>query len=146
MKPMKTWGDWHTWARRSYSRYDPAPFPFNTHLIPQSEMEDLLWRANCQSRQGCEQTIQRLGDSGRWPPSATENAYFLARRLEYAMEILTVIGTWIPEEPNYAVPPPQAPPRIILRWLLRDAWEACGWRRWMVQFLAGHEQRFGLRL
>jgi len=146
MKPIKTWDDRHTWARRSYIRYDPAPFPFDTQPMSQPEMKDFLWRANCQFRPGCEQAIQRLADTGRWPPSASENAYFLARRLEYAMEILTVISARIPEEPHHAVPPPQAPQSVIFRWLLRDAWESCGWNRWLTQFLAGHERKIGLRV
>ena len=143
MVNFSTWSEWHAWVRRSYIRYDAAPIPFDTAPITHSQMEDFLWRANCRSRATCEAIIKRTAETRRWPTSASEHAYFLARRLEYAMELLSVLGGH--GRDAAAVDPPHAPPQTILPWLLIDAWETCGWRRWVDQLLAGHEKKIGLR-
>jgi hypothetical protein len=142
--PPISWGDWHTLLRTKWVKWSRANFP-DTDPMTAGEMEKLLFKIEREEAPEVEIVIERFAESGRWPPGSREHSYFLARRIEYAMEILTAMTLTSfetdPTNPSgpylqrYPVPHPTAPPERIVRWLLKDAWDMLGRSRWINSFI-----------
>jgi hypothetical protein len=110
--------------------------------MTEGEMKKFLYRIERQYAGEVDAIVKRFAKSGRWPGDSWGHSYFLARRIEYAMEILSVLGLVVyehtsPESPMIPlepVPPPQARPDIIVQWLLLTCWEF-GRSHWIDRFI-----------
>lgn len=146
-EPPETWGGWHTKLRAKWLNWSHARFP-DTDPMTETEMKDFLFKIERKYAEETDAVVMKFAASGRWPAGSWEHAYFLARRVEYAMEILAVLGTIVYERtdtypwPTYEpVPRPAARPEIIVRWLLIDCWEF-GRSHWIDGFiLSGGKKR-----
>lgn len=101
------------------------------------EMRDFLSRIERQFAPEVDRVVMKYADTGRWPPGSYEHAYFLARRVEFAFWILAIISTrvYVDQLEFEPVDPPTAPHGIIVKWLLKDAWEFYGRAQWIERFL-----------
>lgn len=143
-EPPETWGDWHDLIRSKWVRWRESGFP-DTDPMTAEEMRILLFRIEREHAGTVTEIVEKFALTGRWPWGSREQAYFLARRIEYAMEILSAIGLIVFEHDNSHDPPrivnhmpvplPTARPGIIVSWLLRDCWEMCGRDRWIDRFI-----------
>jgi hypothetical protein len=137
----KTWGDWHTKLRKRWLDWQNARFP-NTRPMTEGQMKVFLYNTEREYSREVDAIVLRFAQRGRWPNNASNHSYFLARRIEYAMEILSALDSTMYDQqaegmsfvPHQPVPPPQARPDIIVRWLLVNCWET-GRRHWIDQFI-----------
>lgn len=137
----KTWGDWHEKLRKKWLNWRFAGFP-DTDPMTEGEMKQFLYRIERQYAREVDAIVTRFAKSGRWPADSWNHSYFLARRIEYAMEILSVLGLLVYEHTSLEspmialepVPPPQARPEIIVQWLLLTCWEF-GRDHWIDRFI-----------
>lgn len=110
--------------------------------MTEDEMKDFLYKIEGECARDVDAIIMQFAERGRWPNNALDYAYFLARRIEYAMEILSVLGSLVHEQrgesmtfvAHEVVPPPTARPDIIVRWLLLICWEY-GRSHWIDRFI-----------
>jgi len=138
----KTWGDWHTKLRRKWIEWQHARFP-DTNPMTEGEIKNFLYNIEREYVRELDAIVMRFATRGRWPNNAWDHSYFLARRIEYAMEILTALRSsvydqateGIPFVVHNPVPPPQARPDIIVRWLLITCWDYAGRNHWIDQFI-----------
>jgi hypothetical protein len=137
----KTWGDWHTKLRRKWLDWRHARFP-DTDPMTEDEMKVFLYNIEREHAREVDAIIMRFAERGRWPNNASSHSYFLARRIEYAMEILCALGSIVYDQPaegmpfvaHEPVPLSKAPPDIIVRWLLLACWES-GRDHWIDRFI-----------
>jgi hypothetical protein len=136
-----SWGDWHTKLRKKWLDWQYSRFP-DTDPMTEREMKAFLYKVEREYAHEVEAIILRFAECGRWPNNSRAHSYFLARRIEYAMEILAALGSFVYEQPiaetpfvaHEPVPPPTARPAIIVRWLLLDCWEY-GRSHWIDRFI-----------
>lgn len=141
--PPQTWGDWHTLLRKKWLCWQSARFP-DTDPMTAQEMRQLLFKSERQHVAAVEKVIEQFAGTGRWPWGSSEHRYFLSRRIEYAMEILSALGLLVYGHDNSSDPSlitahepvmPPTQPEIIAKWLLRDCWEWFGRERWIDKFI-----------
>jgi hypothetical protein len=84
------------------------------------EMKNFLYKIERQFAPEVDATVRRFAETGRWPNGAWNHGYFLARRIEYAMEVLSAMDMHIYADPrtmvwHEPVPAPQAFPETIVK-------------------------------
>jgi len=106
--------------------------------MTEKEMRSFLGRIEREFAPEVDLVILKYAKTGRWPPNSSEHAYFLARRIEFAFWILSIMSMpiFLDKLQFDPVPDPTAPPTIIIQWLLKDAWEIFGRSQWIDHFLS----------
>jgi hypothetical protein len=106
---------------RNWKPWMKARFPYDTPPLTRNQLCEFVSEAHREHASAVERAILEFAASGFWPSDASEHAYFLAKRLEFANLILMDLISG-------PVPPPQASREAIMRWLLIDCWMTHGCR------------------
>jgi len=138
----KTWRDWRDEFQGKAIELAEARFPRDTPPLSALEITHFLRVVEAEtSKTHLELIIRQYAQHGTWVTSLTKaERYFLLKRLEYAVDILSLLVDSIPSRTGdlrQAVPEPPPARDVLATWLLIRAWETLGRNHWIDECVLG---------
>jgi hypothetical protein len=107
---------------RSWRPWMKARFPHNVSGLSSHALREQVSQAFNETNWAVCEAVHVFAMTGFWPLDASKYKYFLAKRLDFANQILLCVIH------GPSIPPPQPSREAIFRWLLIECWELHGWR------------------